>query len=80
MLFFGFLTSEYEPKGIIPGFGFPLSFKKGPFFIDPVPAFALLDHLFELRKPFKWHRGRKFNMFVVKNRKNILIEKGGLDP
>jgi hypothetical protein len=46
MLFFGFFASEYEPKGIIPAFGFPLGFKKGPFFIDLMPAFALLDHLF----------------------------------
>ena len=46
----------------LPGLGFPLGLKIGPFPVYDCPAHPLLNHAFQLREAFKRHRGCEPNM------------------
>ena len=62
LLALDFLTDEQKAVGTIPGLGFPLGFKIGPFPVYGFPAVSLLNHAFQLREPLKRDRGREPDM------------------
>lgn len=59
LLAFDSLTDEEKTIETLPGLGFPLGFKIGPFPVYDFPSVPLLNHAFQLREALKRDRGRE---------------------
>jgi hypothetical protein len=64
----------------VPGLGFPVTFKEGPFFANSTPPPFLLDDGLELRESFKGNGCGEFHAETIQNTKNLLAEEGRVDP